>query len=149
MVSLPAGAVHWLSSCNQEPWEEVIWLLIIRDDEKGINQFFTEMVQRWKPDPPVAMKEGQAESVFIRLGNDGEGWKLTTSGIRRRIPAPVAHLQLQNTLVPFFQMAGGSVQQNTQVCWAWAMQEHQEETVLSVGNSFGRWWPHLTTRPAV
>lgn len=82
-------------------------MLIIRDDEKGINQFFTEMVQRREPDPPIAMEEGQAESVFIRLGNGGEGWKLTTSGIRRRIPAPVAHLQLQNMLVPFFSNGWG------------------------------------------
>lgn len=60
----------------QEPWEEVSRLHSIRD-EKGIDQSFSEILQRQKPEPPHTPKEGQAESVLIRLGNgdsrDAEG----------------------------------------------------------------------------
>ena len=48
---------------------------------------------------PVVSKEGQAESVLIKLGIgdslDGEGWKLVTSCTRRTTPAPPVDLQPQ------------------------------------------------------
>lgn len=45
-------------------------------------------------------KEGQAESVLIKLGDGdslyGEGWELVTSCTRRTTPAPPVYLQLQS-----------------------------------------------------
>lgn len=84
----------------KEPWEEVSRLHSIRYEEKGIEQIFSEILQTQYPEIPATLKEGQAESVFIRLGNgdslDGKGQKLVTSGIRKVAYVPLAGLQLWN-----------------------------------------------------
>lgn len=73
-------------------------------NRKKINQIFSEIMQRQKPEPSNTVKEEQTEHpVFIRVGNgdshNGEGWMWRTS-----VPAPLADLQLQNTLLALFQV---------------------------------------------
>lgn len=64
--------------------------------------------------PPGILKEGQEQSVHIKLGNryahSGEGWELMASGTRRKIPLPQADMQLPNRFSALEEhMAGSSV----------------------------------------
>lgn len=48
VVAMPAGGVCWIRSCGQvtELWEEMNRLYGIREDGKGIDGVFTEVLQR-------------------------------------------------------------------------------------------------------
>lgn len=65
---------------------EVSRLCNIREDEKEINQFFSETLLLPGPKSPTVTEE----SVPVRLetGNsfDGKGWKLVNSDTRRKAP---------------------------------------------------------------
>lgn len=83
----------------KELWEEVTRLQSIREDEKEMDQIFSETLKFQGPKPSFEV-EGLEESVPKKLesGNshDGEGWKLVTSYTRRQVPAPSDNLQFQN-----------------------------------------------------
>ena len=78
--------------------QEVIRLFSITDGEKEIDWIFSETLQIQEPEPPAVLRERQAESVLVGLGK-GDDWQLVTSGKRRKVPAPPAHLQLQNRFI--------------------------------------------------
>ena len=73
----------------KEQWKGVSRLHSVRNKKKSKNL-----------KPAGVLKEGQEQSVHIRLGNEyshnGEGWELMASGTRREIPVPRADVQLPN-----------------------------------------------------
>lgn len=96
-LSLRPGKIHLLAyrrsaaveelCCHvKELQVEVSRLCNIREDEKEINQFFSETLLLPEPKSPTVTEE----SVPVRLetGNsfDGKGWKLVNSDTRRKAP---------------------------------------------------------------
>ena len=81
----------------EELQEEVGSLQGIRDYEKE-DRIFSKTLQ--EPEHPTAQTEEHSESVLMGWGkgdsHDGKGWKLVTSGTRRKAAAPPADWQLQN-----------------------------------------------------
>ena len=73
----------------EELWEEVNRLRSIREDEREIDRIFSETQQLEEPQTPSVLQK-QAVS------GEGEGWKLVTSGTKRKAPVPPKGLQLQN-----------------------------------------------------
>ena len=73
-----------LSHQVKEMQEEVSRLQIIREDNEEIDRVFAETLQRQQPEPRTARKEGQLETMVKQVAEggcqDGEGWKLVTSG---------------------------------------------------------------------
>ena len=73
-----------LSHQVKEMQEEVSRLQIIREDNEEIDRVFAETLQRQQPEPHTARKEGQLETMVKQVAEggcqDGEGWKLVTSG---------------------------------------------------------------------
>lgn len=59
-------------------------LCAIREDEEEVDWVFIENWQRWQPEPYQARKEGQPEAMVNQAvevhSQDGESWKLMTSG---------------------------------------------------------------------
>lgn len=74
-------------------------LCSIRENEKEIDRFLTETLQRQKSKISAAQKEEQSETVLIQVANgafcNGESWDCVTSGSRKMAPFP-ASLQMQN-----------------------------------------------------
>ncbi|KAK4810685.1 hypothetical protein QYF61_007485 [Mycteria americana] len=94
-------AVHYMQSLIDESvhahfaavveqihkFAQVSKLHSIRADKKEIDQIFPKTLEIEEPEPLAALKEEQEYVVLIKLGNrdsqDGDGWNLETSGIRR------------------------------------------------------------------
>lgn len=100
MTFCPAGVLSW-TSCFQveELGKEVSRLHNIIKDEREIDTIFSEMRQLEEPHAPSAMEKQEVSSPTIKVSatsGAGEGWKLVTSGTKRKAPAPPKSLQLQN-----------------------------------------------------
>ena len=85
--------------CQEELWEEVSRLHTIREEERETDRIFSETEQLEKPPPPAAVEKLAVSTPNIKVSatsGEWKGWKLATSGTKRKAPLSPKGLQLQN-----------------------------------------------------